>query len=255
MRKRIALITGASSGLGKAYVKAQEAYFKLDELWVVGRNAARLEGLKEQTRPPLRIFEMDLTLPEDFGPLRQALTEECPQIVLLINCAGFGVQGRFDRLSEAQLLQSHQLNTTALLRMTKLAAPYLVPKALVLQVASTAAFLPQAGFAQYAAGKRFVLDFSRALAAEWKMREIKVCAVCPNPMATGFALSKKKDLVARLKRKVQEYPEQVAMRSLALALKGRPVALSSLWSRLFYYLACFLPKGLILALERRSLGS
>ncbi len=188
---KIAVVTGASSGLGKEFARQiPHLYKKLDEIWVVARRENRLkilaERMEERERISVRIFAGDLAKDSVYERLASALCEDQPDIRMLVNCAGFGKMGRFGEIPEKEQLSMIDVNCRALTRMTLVCLPYMSGGSRIVNAASAAAFSPQPGFAVYAAGKAYVKSLSHALAAELKERQIFVTAVCPGPVDTEF---------------------------------------------------------------------
>lgn len=187
---KIAVVTGASSGMGKEFVK-QISYFyqSLDEIWVIARRKERLMELQQFSRVPIRIFEGDLLKRPVYHTLKHALEEEMPDIRMLVNAAGFGKTGTVEticREDKNTQLEMIDLNCIALSRMTFFCLPYLSQGSRILNLASAAAFCPRPMFTVYAATKSYVLSFSRGLREELKARGIVVTAVCPGPVDTEF---------------------------------------------------------------------
>ena len=94
--KKIAVITGASSGMGREFVYAVDKEFQLDEIWVIARRKERLEELQEECRTPVRPIPMDLSDNASYAAYKDMLEAEKPQVHLLINAAGYGLFGTFD---------------------------------------------------------------------------------------------------------------------------------------------------------------
>ena len=184
---KVAIVTGASSGLGREFViQIAEKYSKLDEIWVIARRKDRLEELQNEIKLPLRILEYDLTDKNCQMAFYELLDDLNPDVKLLINAAGYGVAGCFfdnDYDSEIGMVE---LNCKSLTTMTYRVLPYMSKRARIVNFASAAAFMPQPKFAVYAATKAYVLSFSRALNMELKNRGISVTAVCPGPVKTEF---------------------------------------------------------------------
>ena len=166
---KIAVITGASSGMGREFVRQiPHFYMNLDELWIISRRKDRLEAIAKTCSVPVRIFAGDLTDPMFLQTVKDTLQRLRPDIRMLVNAAGFGKSGTvLDIAKEEWPAQSEmvRLNCEALTNMTLLCAPYLSQGSRILQIASAAAFAPQPQFAVYAATKSYVLNFSRALGA------------------------------------------------------------------------------------------
>ena len=187
---KIAIVTGASSGMGREFVKQIGHFYRsLDEIWVIARREERLKELQEKSVVPLRILDGDLLHRPVYMKLKKTLMEEKPDIRMLVNAAGFGKSGTVEDIWEEDKniqLEMVDLNCIALSRMTFYCLPYLSEGSRILNLASAAAFCPQPSFTVYAATKAYVLSFSRGLGAELKEKGIVVTAVCPGPVDTEF---------------------------------------------------------------------
>lgn len=161
------IVTGASSGLGKEFVKQIEHLYKeLDEIWVIARRRERLEELKSCMFTNVRILEGNLCEQNIYQELKVLLKEKEPDIRMLVNAAGFGKIGEVKKLSAEDQLDMIELNCKALTHMTKICIPYMTRGSRIVNVASAAAFCPQPSFSVYAATKSYVLSFSRSLRTE-----------------------------------------------------------------------------------------
>ena len=97
---KIAVVTGASSGLGREFVvQISEKYKTIDEIWVIARRKERLENLKERLQTKVRIFALDLTQKESFEIIQEALFQEKPRVKALINCSGYGKLDHYENMS------------------------------------------------------------------------------------------------------------------------------------------------------------
>lgn len=186
MNKLIALVTGASSGMGKEFARRVCKEYPVEEVWAVARNLGRLEELQKELPVPVRAISLDLTDRESGDKLRALLEEEKPDIRILCNASGFGIFDRFDRASEEDNLGMIDLNCRALTQVTYLALPYLSAGSIVVNIASMSSFQPVPYINVYAATKAYVLSFSRALNRELKPRGVRVFAVCPYWTKTAF---------------------------------------------------------------------
>lgn len=186
MSKTIALVTGASSGIGKEFALRVCKEYPVDELWVVARNLERLQALQEEVSVPVKAISLDLTSAESAASLRELLQAEDIQIKVLCNASGFGKFERFDETSEEDNLGMIDLNCRALTQITYTCLPYLCEGSKIVNIASIAAFQPIPYGTVYAATKAYVLSFSRALNRELKSRKIHVLAVCPYWTKTAF---------------------------------------------------------------------
>ena len=249
-RKRIALITGASSGLGRCFVRQiGERYPSLQEIWVIARRRERLESLRKELafKTPgikLRILELDLSEQTSFAVLSACFREECPRLRLLVNAAGLGHAGRIGEQQLDKICEIIDVNCRALMAVTRICLPYLEKGSRVIELASGSAFAPQPGFAAYAASKACVLSFSRALQEELRPLGILVTAVCPGPVRTEFFRAGGISL-SPVKKKFLADPEQVVRRALSDSAKGRALSVYGFSMRLFYLAAGVLPQGFI----------
>lgn len=184
----IAIVTGASSGMGREFFKKLDQNENLDEIWVIARRANRLEELKEQAKTPVRVIACDLTDGESIKNYKALLEKEQPQIKILVNCSGYGKFGHSDVISLEDSLGMIDLNCKALVSITDVSLPYMAKNSHVVQLCSLSAFQPVPYLNVYAATKAFVLSYSRGLNAELKSRGIHVMAVCPGWVETEFFL-------------------------------------------------------------------
>lgn len=185
--KPVAIVTGASGGLGAEFARllAADGY----ELALVARSAEKLESvaaeLRERYGVAVTVVEQDLGLPEAADAVA-ARVRECD---VLINNAGSASNGRFDRIADERISREIALDVLALTRLTRKYLPGMVARGRgkVLNVASTAGFLPGPFMAVYYACKAYVISFSQALAEELRGSGITVTCFCPGATDTGFA--------------------------------------------------------------------
>lgn len=187
---KIAIVTGASSGIGREFVHQLEHFYKeLDEIWVIARREDRLQKLKKEIHTYVRIFTGDLAEDLIYKQVLNRLENQNPDVRMLINAAGFGKYGTVEEIAKEDKklqLQMIDLNCRGLTQMVTICLPFMSKGSRIINMASAAAFCPQSRFAVYAASKSYVLSFSRALNEELKDREIYVTAVCPGPVKTEF---------------------------------------------------------------------
>lgn len=184
----IAIVTGASSGMGRECVKQIDKIYDegISEIWVIARREDRLVRLSREVSHKLRILPLDLTKEKDLVELELELNLMNPNVKMLVNASGFGIVGDFSQSDASEQSGMVRLNCEALTRVTHMVLGYMKRGGRILQFASSAAFLPQKDFAVYAATKAYVLSFSRALNCELKKRGISVTTVCPGPVDTEF---------------------------------------------------------------------
>lgn len=182
----IAIVTGASSGMGKEFVLQLSRYVQVDQIWAIARREDALNALKEQVATPVRPVPLDLLAEESFSALSQMLEAEKPHICLLVNAAGFGKFGAFHKTDVEEECRMIDLNCKALLRMTRLCLPYMGRGSHILELDSLSAFQPVPYITTYAATKAFVLSYSRSMNRELKPQGIRVMAMNPGWVKTEF---------------------------------------------------------------------
>lgn len=248
---RIAVITGASSGLGKEYLAAvRQRLPALDEIWIIARRRDRLEALAEPVgRPKTVPLGLDLADPSGIRAYAGLLREKQPEVALLINNAGYGKLGAFYGADCAAQAGMVDLNCRAMTEMACLTLPYMREGGLIVQVASIAAFVPTPRMSVYSATKAYVLHFSKALREELKPKKINVLAVCPGPMDTEFLAvadipGRSKTFAALPRVKARD----VAARSLAAGLRGRAVYTNRFLYKLYRVLGKLLPHSWLMGM-------
>ena len=182
----IAVVTGASSGMGREFVLQLPQYVTVDEIWVIARREDALNALKSQCSLPVRPVVLDLCSDEAFSVYESLLKTEDPNVKLLVNAAGFGKFGSFPNIPLADELRMIDLNCKALVAMTRLTLPYMKKGSHILQLDSLSAFQPVPYITTYGATKSFVLSYSRAMNAELKKTGIRMMAMNPGWVKTEF---------------------------------------------------------------------
>lgn len=185
---KIAVVTGASSGLGREFViQISKKYKTVDEIWVIARRKERLDELKKVIKNKrIVVLDLDITKESDLDIYRKKLKDEKPHVSVLVNAAGYGMMGEFSSSVYEEQVGMIDLNCKALVAMTHISLPYMTSPGNIINIASSAAYLPQPSFAVYAATKSMVRSFSKAINEELSDRDILVTAVCPGPVKTEF---------------------------------------------------------------------
>lgn len=245
---KIAIVTGASSGMGREFVRQLSEYVQVDEIWAVARRREALEALKAETTVPVRPVVLDLLEMESFDKIRAMLEETRPEIALLVNAAGFGKFGAYHKTSIEDDCRMIDLNCKALLVMTRLCIPYMKPGSHILELDSLSAFQPVPYITTYGATKAFVLSFSRALNRELRSRGIGVMAVCPFWTKTAFfgrAIREGEQPI--VKKYVAMYDvEDIVTRTWRDAKRGKDVCKYGFIARAQAGLAKILPHSLVM---------
>lgn len=183
---KIAIVTGASSGMGREFVRQLHTYIRPDMIWAIARRKEALEQLSSETTIPVRPISLDLGKAESFHAFAAMLEEEKPEVQLLVNAAGFGRFGDFEAVPLEDDLSMIDLNCKALVAMTRLCLPYMGAGSHILQLDSLSAFQPVPYITTYGATKAFVLSYCRACNAELKPRGIRMMAMNPAWVKTEF---------------------------------------------------------------------
>ena len=182
----IAIVTGASSGMGREFVRQLSAYVQVDEIWVIARRLDALESLKTELSVPVRPVVLDLCDEKSFSIVENLLETEKPEIKLLVNAAGFGKFGAYHKVSLTDEIRMIDLNCKAPVLMTRLCIPYMKTGSHILQLDSLSAFQPVPYITTYGATKAFILSYARAMNQELKSKGIRVMSMNPGWVKTEF---------------------------------------------------------------------
>lgn len=244
---KIAIVTGASSGIGREFVRQIEMrYSGIEEIWIIARRAERLKELAASSKVSVRCIPLDLMESEAIEELQSLLKREKPDVKILVNSAGYGIMGDFMNNPIKEETGMIRLNCEVLCAVTYCVLPFISDNSRILQMASSAAFSPQPGFAVYAATKSFVLSFSRALNQELSKRKIAVTAVCPGPVDTEFfEVAEQREGMAFYKKMMMVKAEGVVRTALFHADCGKGVSVYSLPMKFYRVLSKVIPHSVL----------
>lgn len=249
---KIAVITGASSGMGREFVLRLAKEKPFDEIWVIARRLERLQSL--QTLVPeveIRPLAMDLTREESLAEYKTLLAAENPEVSVLVNASGFGKFGVFEDIELSEQLNMIDLNDKAYVAMTYLTLPYMREGGEIYQLDSLSSFQPVPYITVYGATKAFILSFSRALNVELKKRKIRCMAVCPGWVRTEFFdRAVRDDTITYYNRFFT--PEEVVARALRDMKKGKDVSVCGASIRAQVRLTKLLPHRLVMKIWCRQ---
>lgn len=253
----IAIVTGASSGLGAEYVRQLDTCECFNEIWVVARRQERLSALQEQVKTRLRPLVCDLTKQESIRQITALLKKKKPNVRILINCAGFGKIGSYSHIPLEQCEQMIDLNCRAAVTLTQTVLPYMHRGARILEICSTSAFQPLPYMNVYSASKAFLYRYSRSLANELAGTGIRVTAVCPFWVRGTEFIGAAKDTDGS--HQVNNFPlsslsENVVRRSLKDSRHGRAVSTPGFACTLHRILSKIVPAGLMMAVWNKVRG-
>ncbi len=245
-KKQVALITGASSGIGYAIAKVfiQEGF----DIVAVARDQQRLQDLahyaKENFNSTVYVLPADLTKLSSINEIENFLLTEQITIDALINNAGFGVHGSFKQTDIQKELDMVRIQIDVTLALTKIVLPSMIQKnfGYILNVASVYSFTPVPYQSVYGACKAFLLSFSSSLRHENKRYGIKVTTLCPGTTNTEFRT--RSNIHAKINFKNGMSAEEVAKFGFKALMKGQKIAVPGLLNRLFVSAASHVPTSL-----------
>lgn len=250
---KIAVITGASSGLGEEYaLKIDKMRSDIDEIWLIARREERLNALAKKLKCKSRTLALDITKEEAVQEYVTLLTASGAEVKILINNAGCGKLGNFDSMPYSDSRVMVSLNCEALTVMTSVTLPFMKEGGEILNSCSIASFAPNTRMAVYSSTKAYVMSFSRALRNELKGRKINVLAVCPGPMDTEFlsvagiekGTSHTFDTLPRVN------PSVMAEKSLKASQKGKAVYTNRIFFKFYRVLAKILPHSIVMLMAK-----
>ena len=250
---KIAVITGASSGLGTEYAKAVDKFRQdIDEIWLLARREDKLLEVATLLKTKTRTVKCDITDENCVDEFVNLLKSENAEIKLLINNAGFGKLGYFYDISTKDNAGMIRLNCEALTVMTSISLPFMKENSEIINTCSIASFAPNGRMAVYSSTKAFVMSFSRALRLDLKGRKINVLSVCPGPMETEFLSlagigkgdSKTFDTLPR------DNAKKVAEHSLKASKKKKAVFADHIFYKFYRVVAKILPTSLVMELAK-----
>src|SRR5438094_6829693 len=247
-----ALITGASSGIGREFARQLAKCAR--RIVLVARRSERLANLRDELlnqnlNLDVHVRVVDLTDNAQIESLIDSLARDKVDVDLLINNAGLGDSGPFATSDPIRNEQMALVNVMALTSLTRRLLPHMVAKRRggILNVSSSAGFLPIPGDAVYAATKAYVTSFSEALRAELQGTGVSICAVCPGPVQTEFQeVAKRQGVQPKLGPKFFLVPaEQVVREALAALEADRPVVIPGFAIKFAMFLSRLMPMPVV----------
>lgn len=249
----IAIITGASSGIGEEFAVELKRTQGIDEFWFIARREERMVALRDRLGVKAKIITADLTLPEGIEKVRTALEEERPEVKFLVNAAGFGNFGTFEELPESDVVKMIDLNAKALVLITHMTIPYMVKGGRIIELGSGSCFTPLPAFNIYASSKVFVLHYTKALNFEIKKYGLRATCFCPGWVETEFLgkATARDDVTMPKSMKPLLACRTVVRRCVKASAKGRVMCVTNWYTKLQHLLFKVVPDG---TLTRMWLG-
>jgi len=253
-----ALITGASSGIGKdiAYILANLKY----DLVLVARSGNKLNKIKHELEEKYQIkvinIIIDLSLSESPEIILKVIKDYNITIDILINNAGYGINNYFKDIPFEKENAMLQLLINNQIHLTKLFLPGMIEKksGYILNVSSTAAFQPTPTYSSYAASKAFTLSFSGALGYELKKHNIHVCVLCPGFTKTGFQEASDHKKLSSISKATMMSSQKVAQIAINKMFKKKKVIIPGLFNKFGALMTRFLPIPLLAKLAFGVVG-
>lgn len=239
--RKIAIVTGASGGMGQVFVR-ELLKESLDEIWAVGRSESRLHALKSEFGEKVKPVCLDLTNSTDLLSFSDLLANQDLSVLWLINNAGVARMAPSKEFSLAEMQQTIALNCTAPAALTNFCLPFMSKGAKILNVSSASAFQPVPFINLYAATKAFERSYSRSLNQELKSSGITVTAVCPGWVDTDMLTREMNGETVRFPGITT--PEKVVKKALKDAKKDRDMSVCSLYVKCQHLNVKLLPQRL-----------
>ena len=251
----IAVITGASSGIGREFAMQIDRSERLDEIWLIARRREPMEALASELTAKIRVICLDLLKQESFDEYKAILENETPNIRYMINASGFGEMGDWSEIPLDSQLRMIDLNIKALVAMTVISLPFMSKGGNLIEIGSASVFNPLPYFNVYASAKSFVRHYSRALHEELKPLGINVTVVCPGWVRTEF-FDHTNDSKVRYSPKAYKpmlEKEDVVRKSLKAVRKNKPLCVVGKFTKLQHVLSKLVPHSILIAIWKRML--
>lgn len=242
---KIAVITGASSGIGKEFALRISESKSIDQMWLIARREDKLRAIAAELKIPSRVIPIDLTKAEGVEKYKKLLEAEKPIVSALVNAGGYGKFGAFDCIPLDDQLGMIDLNARALTQMTYITLPYMERGGEIYQLGSLSSFQPVPYIGVYGATKAYVLSFTRAINKELVKKGIRAMAVSPGWVKTEFFdRAVRDDTITYFNRFYTA--EQVVRRALRDMKKGKDVSVCGIAVRAQVRLTKLLPHKLVM---------
>ena len=249
MMKRIAIVTGATGGIGGIFVKKICAMDDIDEVWAVGRNKDKLDALCTVSQ---KVVPVTADLASDgTDVISRLISERAPDIRILVNNAGTGYMGPFEKMEKGQVRDICRLNCSVPSELISVTLPYMHEGAKILNISSASSFQPNPYLAMYSASKVYLKNFSRAINVELKSRKITATAVCPGWVDTGM-LPRTKD-GKEIKYAGMINPEIVVVKALKDSAKGKDMSVPGAFAKYFRFYSKITPTNIVMSQWSRSI--
>lgn len=242
----VAIITGASGGIGSEFARQISRLDGVDELWFVARSEEKMRALSDEIGLKTRIISADLTTEGGIETVREALKTHKPSVKFLVNASGFGNYGAFDEISEDEVVKMIDLNVKALVLITHMTVPYMERGGRIIELGSGSCFTPLPYFNIYSSSKVFVLHYTKSLNYELKKYGVRATCFCPGWVDTDFlgkSLAGGKTHPKSMKPLLK--CEDVVRRCVKASVKGKTMCVTNWYTKLQHVMFKLLPDKLL----------
>ena len=243
MMRSIAIVTGATGGIGERFVKKICLMDDIDEVWAVGRNKDKLGSLSAQD-PKVVPIEADLAH-DGVAVIEGLLSGKKPDIRILVNNAGTGYMGPFEKMEKGSVTDLCKINCSVPAELISLSLSYMHEGARIINISSASSFQPNPYLAMYSASKVYLKNFSRALNVELRSRKITVTAVCPGWVDTGMLPRTKDGKEIRYTGMID--PETVVDKALKDSAKGKDMSVPGFFAKYFRFYSKVTPSNIVMS--------
>ncbi len=249
--KKIAILTGATGGLGREFLK-HILNEEIDEVWAIARNEQRLSELHEQYGEKVVPISIDLSEMQEIEQIRHLLDEKKPQVTYLINNAGLAKMGKYNDFSIEEIDKTINVNCKAPVVLAQICIPYMRKGSRILNISSASAFQPNPYINLYAASKAFERSYFRALNVELNGTGITSTAVCPGWIDTEL-------LQKKINGKKVKFPglvtaDRVVKLAMKDAKKGKDMSVCSLYVKCQHVYVKSLPQRWVMKMWMAGIG-
>ena len=248
--KKIAIVTGATGGLGREFVKLLTSE-QLDEVWAIARNTEKLHLLQKEFGNKIIPISKDLSNSQEITSIGLLLAKENPEVKYLINNAGAGRMGYFDDFTTDEINNTIMINCSTVATLCTVALPFMKKGSNIMNLSSQASFQPDPYLSLYAATKAFVTSYSRALNCELKEKGITVTAVCPGWVNTELLMQEWNGRKIKFPGIVE--PEPVARQALRDAKRGKDMSVYSSYVKWMQLFSKMMPHKMVMKLWVKSI--
>lgn len=243
MNKRIAIITGASGGIGREFTKLmlQE---DVEEIWAIARTNEKLNALQKEFGDKVVAISKDLTRPSELRAIGRMLEDEKPIVAYLVNNAGIAKMGSYKDFAVEEIETTININCNVMVVLCALCIPYMQKGSRILNISSAASFQPLPYLNLYAASKAFERGYSRSLHVELKGTGITSTAVCPSWVDTDLLKQESNGRHIRFTGIVS--PERVAVTAMKDARRGKDMSVCTLLVKYEHVLSKIFPQKMVM---------